>query len=162
MRGLLHSRDAAVICCRGNHDFTDLAPMFGDGEVFEISEDPTRVFARDFGAGTLKFGGLRGVRAHRRRWSDELRHEEFADRVRRLPIDLDVLVTHAPPKGVLDKIPGQAVGSFALRSYVSRHDPSLPPLLAHLFGHIHEAQGVRTLGSTIFSNASGGWNVIDL
>lgn len=158
LRAVFGAPGAPVVCCRGNHDFVDLAPLFAGGPVFEIGEDPAQAWTM-LG---LKFGGVRGVKRHRGRWSDELDAAEFDARARGLPPDLDVLVTHAPPEGILDAIPGESVGSPALRAYVARHDPSLPPLRAHLFGHIHEGKGTVALGGTVFSNAACGWNVIDL
>jgi len=159
-RALFGTPDAPVVCCRGNHDFTDLAPMFAGGPVFEIGEDPTRTWS--FAGST--FGGVRGMRKHRGRWSDELSDADFADRARKLSKDLDILVTHSPPEGIHDFMAdGHGhVGSPALRSFVERHDPSLAPLKAHLFGHIHEAKGTSVLGGTVFSNAARGWHVIDL
>lgn len=157
MRKRLGTPEAPVICCRGNHDFVDLRPMFG-GRVFEIGEDAT-VWSR---FGPLKIGGVRGVRRHRGRWSDELTEADFSDRARQLPSDLDVLITHAPPAGILDDAPAGSIGLSSLRSYAARHDPSLQPLKAHLYGHVHEAKGTVAFGGTLFSNAATGWHVIDL
>lgn len=154
---------APVICCRGNHDFVDLAPMFEGGPMFEISCDPTRTTLVEERGLRLSIGGVRGVKLHVNQWSDVLTDEEFSDRVRGLPGDLDVLVTHSPPYGILDQVPaGDRLGSPALQTYVARHDPSLPPLRAHLFGHIHESCGREMRGGTWFSNAALGWQVIDL
>lgn len=162
MRKLMALPLAPVVCLRGNHDFVDVASAFAGGPVFEISDDPIRVSVWHYKDGPVKIGGVRGVIRHNGRWSDELTHEEFSDRVARLPADLEVLVTHSPPEGILDEMPGQHIGSPALRSYVARHDPSLPQLKAHLFGHIHESKGVVTLGETIFSNAARGLQIIDI
>lgn len=162
MRKLMADKLAPVVCCRGNHDFVDLAPMFAGGPVFEISDNPIRISAWHYKEGPIKVGGVRGVKRHHGRWSDELTKEEFYDRVARLPSDLEVLVTHAPPEGILDDFLGESIGSAALRSYVARHDPALPLLKAHLFGHVHESRGKVTIGETVFSNASLGWTIIDL
>lgn len=162
LRKLMAEPRAPVVCVRGNHDFTALAPLFDGGPVFEISDDPIRVSRWYYREGPLKIGGVRGVRRHRGRWADELTDAEFADRVAGLPSDLEVLVTHAPPEGILDVARSGSLGVPALRSYVARHDPSLPPLKAHLFGHIHESRGVVALGGTVFSNAACGVQVIDL
>lgn len=57
----------------------------------------------------------------------------------RVPAGVDVLVTHSPPMGVLDRTArGQRVGCEALREALPRISPKL-----HVFGHIHEAYGVR-------------------
>jgi Icc-related predicted phosphoesterase len=67
------------------------------------------------------------------------------------PLDVDVLVTHGPPKGVLDMtISGDHAGSQALFDYVKKVNPHY-----HFFGHIHEAYGVDIYTSckTVFINA---------
>jgi Icc-related predicted phosphoesterase len=162
LRKLMSDSLAPVVCCRGNHDFVDLSSMFSGGPVFEISHDPIRISAWHYREGPMKIGGVRGVNRHHGRWSDELTHEEFADRVARLPSDIEILVTHAPPEGILDTFESESIGSSALRSYVARHDPSLTPLKAHFFGHVHESRGTLTIGTTVFSNASRGSQIIDL
>jgi Icc-related predicted phosphoesterase len=68
----------------------------------------------------------------------------------RIPADLDVLVTHGPPFGVLDRVRGgERVGCEELRRAVEARRPRL-----HVFGHIHEAYGAERLGPTEFVNAS--------
>lgn len=67
-----------------------------------------------------------------------------------VPDRLDVLVTHTPPRGVLDRTSrGQAVGCDDLLDAVVRTRPRL-----HVFGHIHEAAGTLERDGTIFVNAS--------
>jgi Icc-related predicted phosphoesterase len=54
-----------------------------------------------------------------------------------IPKDIDILVTHSPPHGILDRtIRGDKVGCPYL--YISVHE--IKPKL-HVFGHIHEAYG---------------------
>lgn len=68
----------------------------------------------------------------------------------KIPDDTDVLITHGPPANILDATShGARVGCPRLLSQVKRIKPSL-----HVFGHIHEAYGSLTEGSTIFVNAS--------
>lgn len=66
--------------------------------------------------------------------------EELMDKFELIPHDTDILITHSPPLGVLDKtIDGRFVGSYALfgwLKYVER--PRI-----HVFGHIHEAYGQK-------------------
>ncbi|EXJ69544.1 uncharacterized protein A1O5_07580 [Cladophialophora psammophila CBS 110553] len=56
--------------------------------------------------------------------------------------DIDIMITHGPPKGILDKVwrgedvGGQNVGCKHLRYAVERCRPRI-----HCFGHIHEAWG---------------------
>lgn len=67
-----------------------------------------------------------------------------------IPDDIDVLITHAPPYGILDKnISGVECGCKHLLNAVSRVKPKL-----HVFGHIHEAYGQFVSDNTTFINAS--------
>ena len=62
----------------------------------------------------------------------------------RKPSDgVDVLVTHGPPFGVLDRVFfGARVGSLALSKTLVRLAREHRPPFAHLFGHLHETRGV--------------------
>ena len=66
-----------------------------------------------------------------------------------IPLDTDVLITHAPAFGILDFDDGINFGSEELLAKL----PSLN-LKAHLFGHIHAQNGVTTINGTIFSNGA--------
>lgn len=68
----------------------------------------------------------------------------------RIPDDVDILVTHGPPHGILDRIrQGDAVGCEELRTAVQRVRPRL-----HVFGHIHEAYGEQVEDGVHHVNAS--------
>lgn len=55
-----------------------------------------------------------------------------------IPDDVQVLVTHGPPRGILDRVPrGEDVGCPFLRERIDQ----LPALRLHVFGHIHEQWG---------------------
>lgn len=63
--------------------------------------------------------------------------EELAEKWALIPDDVDILVTHSPPYGILDKtIDGLNIGSVYLRGHLNRVRP-----LLHICGHIHEAYG---------------------
>ena len=67
----------------------------------------------------------------------------------RVPTRVDVLVTHGPPMGVLDRTSrGESVGCEALAEALERIRPRL-----HVFGHIHESYGTLEKGGTLFVNA---------
>ncbi|MDP2317611.1 MAG: metallophosphatase domain-containing protein [Pseudomonadota bacterium] len=67
----------------------------------------------------------------------------------RIPSDTEVLLTHGPPNGVLDRTwDGSRVGCEELRAAVARVRPRL-----HVFGHIHEAYGREEQDGTVFVNA---------
>jgi len=73
-------------------------------------------------------------------------HELFS----KIPEDLDILVTHSPPYKILDKIfSGFHAGSLSLRMCVDNRRPK-----NHVYGHIHEGYGQKTIGETTFINAS--------
>ena len=68
----------------------------------------------------------------------------------RIPTGTDVLITHTPPHGVLDRtVGGEHVGCEELALAVARVRPKL-----HVFGHIHEGYGVLERDGTRFVNAS--------
>lgn len=68
----------------------------------------------------------------------------------KIPGGIDVLVTHGPPFGVLDRTyDGLYVGCEELRTAIDRVKPRL-----HVFGHIHEGAGTHAEGGTLFVNAS--------
>jgi Icc-related predicted phosphoesterase len=77
------------------------------------------------------------------------------DRVRAyagIPLDTDILVTHGPPYGVLDRSPDEypgPAGDWELRQAVIRIKPKL-----HVFGHVHSGYGVRPTRHTVFINAA--------
>lgn len=77
-----------------------------------------------------------------------------SDRIRlysTIPEDIDVLVTHGPPHGILDMPPGSGrhAGCPELRDAVARLKPRL-----HVFGHIHSASGTEHTEHTLYVNAA--------
>jgi len=53
-----------------------------------------------------------------------------------IPEDTDILVTHSPPRNVLDHAYHKRTGCPDLRSVINKIEPKL-----HVFGHIHECGG---------------------
>lgn len=67
-----------------------------------------------------------------------------------IPDALDVLITHGPPHGVLDRTwDGRSVGCEELAPIVAQRRPRL-----HVFGHIHEAHGRVERDGTTYVNAA--------
>lgn len=86
--------------------------------------------------------------------------EEIQEKWKLIPDDINILVTHEPPFGILDGIPNKYdgtlfhVGSTSLRNHVLNSD-RFKNLKLHVFGHIHE-NGGKTYETTLtkFVNAS--------
>ncbi|WP_419806005.1 metallophosphatase domain-containing protein [Terriglobus sp.] len=69
----------------------------------------------------------------------------------KIPDDTDILVTHGPPHGILDCIPGQTEhqGDPELLAAVKQVQP-----LLHVFGHVHGAYGIVEQDGTSYINAA--------
>lgn len=77
-----------------------------------------------------------------------------------IPEDVDILITHGPPKGILDLTHQngsmyEATGCKALANRAM----NLPDLKYHIFGHIHDEtnitnSGYRIINNKVFVNAS--------
>ena len=84
-------------------------------------------------------------------WAFNLRRGELLAAVwAKIPEDTDILVTHSPPEGILDRNrSGEPCGCRDLLNRVREVRPRL-----HVFGHIHEAAGQIHAAGTTFVNAS--------
>ena len=99
----------------------------------------------------------KGVKFYGAPWvSDLSRHaffmenEDLADAWEKIPNDTDILITHTPPRGVLDKSSrGRVVGCPYLAENIERVKPRL-----HCFGHIHHSSGVVKKHGRTYINAS--------
>jgi predicted phosphohydrolase len=74
----------------------------------------------------------------------------------KIPDDIDILITHGPPEGILDECPDmfnypkmKSVGCPHLIEAVRRVKPKL-----HVFGHIHDQHGILVSQGTTFCNAA--------
>lgn len=70
-----------------------------------------------------------------------------------IPIDTDVLITHQPPFGICD-VSDFGTGPDHRGDFLLAERIACLHLKYHLFGHLHEANGVKLFGGTVFSNAS--------
>ena len=68
----------------------------------------------------------------------------------KIPEDTDVLITHAPPYGIMDQIAsGERLGCEELLKILDFVQPKI-----HLFGHIHYSSGYLKRNKTSFYNLS--------
>jgi Icc-related predicted phosphoesterase len=132
----------------GNHD-----------RGFEIAEglmrrylDPGITYLRDSGVEIdgLKFWGS-PWQPEFCSWAFNLpRGKRLAEKWAMIPDNTDVLITHGPPMGVLDRVWMDGhVGCKDLMNRVLQVKPAL-----HVFGHIHVGYGIKKVGDTIFANAA--------
>lgn len=90
-------------------------------------------------------------------WSFNLpRGKPLQEKWNLIPDDVDILITHGPPHGILDECPdirpghgNVHAGCEELMMAVRRVNP-----IVHCFGHIHEGYGRIKIGQTLFVNAS--------
>jgi Icc-related predicted phosphoesterase len=129
------------ILTAGNHEY----PVEADPDkwrrrmsnaILLLSESVTVAGVKIWGSPVTPLaGGAFGI-------SEEAHRERLYGTI---PPDTDILVTHGPPRNVLDC--GQ--GCPALRRAVIRVKPRL-----HCFGHIHTEYGTRATKNTLFVNAA--------
>lgn len=76
---------------------------------------------------------------------------ELQEHWKKVPSKVDILITHGPPYGILDKtFDGDFAGCEALLEVVKKIKPKI-----HVFGHIHEGYGIkRELGTTFINTSS--------
>lgn len=139
---------ARVVAIAGNHDW-----------VFEkipavAHELRAITFLHDSGA------TIDGVRFWGSPWTPEFfdwafmlprASDELAAKWARIPDGTDVLVTHGPPFGILDRPYGRG-GNAGCELLLERVLAVRPRV--HLFGHIHGSYGVVEQGSTRFANVA--------
>jgi len=83
-------------------------------------------------------------------WAFNKYPEELMQSYANIPDDVEVLITHCPPKGILDSVYGKSVGSPEL----AYQYPRLKNLKAHLWGHIHYSYGKEMINGIQYSNAA--------
>lgn len=85
-------------------------------------------------------------------WAFNLkRGKALADIWAKIPDDVNILLTHGAPKGILDVAPsGDVTGCEDLMNRVK----DLKDLKLHCFGHIHCAYGIEVIEGVTFVNAS--------
>lgn len=91
-------------------------------------------------------------------WAFNLnRGPEMAEKWRMIPDDVDVLITHGPPYGILDAVPRKwGIDQSGCEELRKRVDvlTTTGKLKAHIFGHIHCGYGTEMVNGVRFVNAS--------
>ena len=76
----------------------------------------------------------------------DIRTGDYDHQIQMIPSNIDVLITHQPPLGILDG-KNDCYGSMELLQRVYEIQPRY-----HLFGHAHDSRGVQQLDGICFSN----------
>ena len=147
--GALPHRYRVVIA--GNHDF-----------LFQEQPSLARRMMRDAGIIYLEdeFRELEGIKLYGTPhtpiffdWAFNADEERQAELFAQIPEGLDILITHGPPRGILDEVRHdfkiRNIGSAQLLTAVQRAKPRY-----HCFGHAHSNHGSMTVGETRFINVS--------
>ena len=135
-----------ILCIGGNHDFEMQARAGRGGQVFRNAE-----YLQD------QAYEYRGVRFYGSPWTPELvdwayylNDDELRERWELIPDEVEVLITHTPPFGILDRnSSGRNCGCRELQLRLLDLHPRV-----HCFGHIHASAGTTSLNGTTYVNAS--------
>ena len=125
----------------GNHDMC----MYGADPIGGLSKNVHYLNSNSVVIDGMKFYGIP-------MFMEDCMDGKLDMLIQNIPDDIDVLVTHMPPKGICDiadygKDPEHR-GNAALAEHLKVLHPT-----CHLFGHEHDAYGTATIGNVIYSNA---------
>jgi Icc-related predicted phosphoesterase len=81
--------------------------------------------------------------------SCELQTENYYHALNTIHCNTDILITHRPPLGILDRANNITYGCPDLLQTVLTLKPKY-----HLFGHIHDAYGIENSKTTTFVNGA--------
>ncbi len=137
----------------GNHDAA-LQKYLGYGQIFTVKGIH---YLEDTGVEIegLKFWGSPWTLPFQS-WSFMLEEEGLTRKWSLIPADTDVLITHGPPAGVLDltDLEGVLAGSLTLGYRIDSLTNFYERPLVHIFGHIHERNGIYFAGEYRAYNVS--------
>ena len=147
-----------IIFVSGNHDF-----MFQDNRMAAVGLLPKGViYLQD---SSFTFEGIKFYGSPWQPWfrdwafnfpeHDARRDFIFASRMwNEIPLDTNVLLTHTPPFGILDKCERDGrLGCPSLRKRLGELTDT-GNLKLHVFGHIHEGYGQQIMDGVLYVNAS--------
>ena len=124
-----------------NFDYTQVKGLFKNCEYLEDSSTSVnsyKIYGSPWTIGSTRWGFT---------IPKEMDHIETWNHI---PQDVDILITHSPPYGILDKTEeGINIGSQGLREMVLQIKP-----IVHIFGHAHESYGYTMVEGIHFINAS--------
>lgn len=141
----------------GNHDFlleenpNLFKEMLSSYKSLDYLEDSSLIIRQDHNTSFKVYGSP--YQPEFNSWAFNLPREgdSLKNKWAEIPKGVDILVTHGPPKGILDKNQGgdECGCEHLLNEVTNRVKPSI-----HIFGHIHEGYGYLEKNGTHFINAS--------
>lgn len=136
------------IVIAGNHDL--LFEQNPQQAKEALGEEATYLFESGVEIEGVKFWGAPWNPRFRDYAFNIERGEALREKWRKIPTNIDVLITHGPPQNILDSNGTMPIGDADLRDEVlNRVWPRL-----HVFGHVHEDRGIRQMRDITFVNAS--------
>lgn len=82
-------------------------------------------------------------------WAFNKTPEQLERYFSNIPENVDILITHCPPKNIMDNCRDGNVGCEILMKHVERVSPKI-----HCFGHIHGGYGIKVHNGITYVNAS--------
>ncbi|GIU70683.1 MAG: metallophosphoesterase [Candidatus Nitrosocaldaceae archaeon] len=117
----------------------------------------TDLHGKQFRIDDITIGGCGGAPKGPFNTPYELEEDEFRSILAKIDY-VDILVTHAPPKGVTDYTNGLHIGSEAIREFIEDKRPRLT-----LCGHVHENGGKEgMINNTKVMNIAREIKIIDI
>jgi Icc-related predicted phosphoesterase len=135
-----------VFVVAGNHDFCFAKGFKGLLTNATYLEDSSVMFE-----GLKIYGSPWSPWYHGDVWCfNRRRGSDIEARWKLIPEDADIVITHGPPFGILDKVGNENAGCKDLLNHITRVSPKL-----HVFGHLHQDGGqVFKTEKTTFVNAA--------
>jgi Icc-related predicted phosphoesterase len=132
-----------IVFCAGNHDFLfqdhkEFCPKFDKKDKVSYLEDDFLIW------NNIKIYGV-PWQLYFFEWAfnapQENGEEFLTHKFNVIPDDCDILITHGPPKGILDIAQKDTrAGSDALLNYIKQKQPKLV-----VFGHLHYCGGMKEM-----------------
>lgn len=143
-------REKPVVWVPGNHDFISLAGRLKfsnyPAPVFDLTKGPA-----EFGG--KKFAGYREIPYICGEWPGEI-HDFSSVVAEAMDSDPDILVTHAPPGGILDQEKSGESCGVPVQTVALTYRPHR--ITHHFFGHVHHCGGKvqEEMGITFVNSAT--------
>jgi uncharacterized protein len=126
-----------LLCVHGNMDPPNVIDL--------LSSSKSYIHGKKVKIGGWNFVGLGGSNPTPFRTPSEYSEDEIARLLAVAGVDeYTILVSHPPPKGILDNIGTLNVGSSSVRDCIEKSRPILT-----VCGHIHEVEGQKIVGDTL-------------